>query len=495
MTRNEVDELLRFSRAYCAERLPWFSPIIFSCKIQQTEKVPVAAIDKNLNIYFNPKSVEAIYNSSMDEKDALAQLGFLWIHEVSHILRDHADRAQDMKVRPDVWNIAADLEINDSQWEGLRPPEIFPGQFPSTYEFPEGKIAEEYYELLGPGNPDDDSNDMVSNPSKENSEDGDEESTSPSNNENDNKGDGDEQEDKDGKGGGQDQEDNEGDNQDNSPSEQNPNDEESEGQGNSDNQKHDEGSGVHGEPRPWEIDDEDQSLDEMEVERIKRSVAQEMKSSHQRGDLPGGWDRWTDDKLEPKIDWRKKLRHRMSIAIATGMGARVDFSFARPSRRQSVYQPIIPPSLTGDRSARVTVIVDTSGSMGAGLLAQCVAEVCNVLDAFQVPVTVIPCDAKAYAPIEIANRSDYSKLQKLPGGGGTNMIAGIDAALKLKPKPDSILVLTDGYTPFPPRLYKTPVMFGIFQFDRHQKPPHPQNPPWRDDLIVDILLEDLKKRF
>ena len=339
---------------------------------------------------------------------------------------------------------------------------------------------------------------MVSSPSKEKSEDGDEETTSPSNNENDNQGDDESDEDGDSGSGGQNQEEGDGDNQDDSnndsPSGQNSNDDES-GQGNSDHQKHDEGSGVHGEPRPWEVEDDDQSLDEMEVERIRRSVAQEMKTSHQRGDLPGGWDRWTDDKLEPKIDWRKKLRHRMSIAIATGMGARVDFSFARPSRRQSVYQPIIPPSLTGDRSARVTVIVDTSGSMGAGLLAQCVAEVCSVLDAFQVPVTVIPCDAKAYAPIEIANRSDYSKLKKLPGGGGTNMIAGIDAALQLKPKPDSILVLTDGYTPFPPKLYKTPVMFGIFQFDRNQKPPHPQNPPWRDDLVVDILLEDLKMRW
>ena len=466
MTRQEVDELLRFSRAYCAERLPWFSPIIFSCKIQQTEKVPVAAIDKNLNIYFNPKAVEAIDKSSRNEKDTLSQLGFLWIHEVSHILREHADRAKDLGVQADVWNLAADLEINDSDWEGLKAPEIFPGQFPKNYKFPEGKIAEEYYGMLGGGE-------------QENS-----------NNENTNSSDGDREEgDKGGKEGG----DEGNDNQEGQGNGGQDSDDSNEGQGEGSGQ-HDEGSGVHGQARSWEVGDEEgQTLDDMEVEQIRRSVAQEMKSSHSRGDIPGSWGRWIDDKLEPKIDWRKKMRHRMSVAIATGMGSRIDFSYARPSRRQSIYQPIIPPSLSGNQSARVAVVVDTSGSMGAGLLAQCVAEVCNILDAFQVPVTVIPCDAKAYDPIEIANQSDYTKLMKLPGGGGTNMIVGIEAALNLKPKPDSILVLTDGETPFPSHLYKTPVLFGIFQFDRNRKPPHPSNPPWRDDLVVDILLEDIQR--
>ena len=467
MTKQEVDEILRFSRAYCAERLPWFSPVIFSCKIHQTNKVPVAAIDQNLNIYFNPKAVEAIKNSSKDDKDALAQLGFLWIHEVSHILRDHAERAKDNGVRPDVWNVAADLEINDSHWQGLRAPQVFPGQFPSQYKFPEGKLAEEYYEMLGGGKPDEDSNKIIANPSKNKSDDGENKSQASSNKNEE---------------GNQEEEDD-----DNGQNDQNENDENGQSE-----PQHDEGSGVHGQPRPWEVSDENegQSLDEMELERIRRSVAQEMKTSETMGDMPGSWGRWIDDKLEPKIDWRKKLRHRMSVAMATGMGARADFSFARPSRRQSVYHPIIPPALTGDRSARVTVVVDTSGSMGAGLLTQCVAEVCNVLEAFQVPVTVIPCDAKAYEPIEIATRSDYFKLEKLPGGGGTNMIVGIEAALKLKPKPDTVLVLTDGYTPYPKRLYKTPVLFGVFQFDRRNKAAHPPL-PWRSDMVVDIWMDSL----
>ena len=81
--------------------------------------------------------------------------------------------------------------------------------------------------------------------------------------------------------------------------------------------------------------------------------------------------------------------------------------------------------------------------MSAQQLAQCVGEILGILTTFQHPVTVIPCDAQAYEPIKVASTRDFVKLQQLKGGGGTDMIVGIKAALQLKPAPDSILVLTD----------------------------------------------------
>ena len=77
-------------------------------------------------------------------------------------------------------------------------------------------------------------------------------------------------------------------------------------------------------------------------------------------------------------------------------------------------------------------------------------------------------------------------FKQLKGGGGTDMVAGIEAALLNRPKPDSILVLTDGYTPFPEKKYAVNVVFGIIKMNEDYETPKPPNPPWGDDSVVVI---------
>ena len=87
----EVENSLRLSRAFAAKNLSWFSPALYRCRIVLTELVPIAAIDKNYNTYWNPKSVALLLNSLSDRKRALSELAFIWIHEISHVLREHFD--------------------------------------------------------------------------------------------------------------------------------------------------------------------------------------------------------------------------------------------------------------------------------------------------------------------------------------------------------------------------------------------------------------------
>jgi len=429
MTQEETLHLLRLSRAYCADKLSWFAPALYKTKIILTEQVKVAAIDTNYNIYFNPTAVGTIQEYSTDLADAMAQLGFLWIHEIAHVLRCHAERSEEIRANAKLWNIAADLEINDGAWKGLTMPKAIPGLLPTNFELPNGKVAEWYYHLLLKNK---DSQQKILKACQ-----GDEE---------------------------------------------NP----------SENKKNtwDEGSGVHGESRPWETTEEQQQLHGIDKQLIEREVAQKMKEHRKHiGNFPGSWDRWVEEILSSKKDWKRLLQHRMSTAIATGIGLRVDYSFARPSRRQSVYHPVITPSFSGDRSGRIAVVVDTSASMGGEELGQSVAEVCKVLEDFKLPVTVIPCDAKAYEPIILNRPSDRFKVKQLKGGGGTNMVAGIAAALALKPTPDAVLVLTDGYTPYPLSPYKTPILFGIIKKDLTTNTPVPNSPPWSKSVVVDILIQ------
>ena len=69
------------------------------------------------------------------------------------------------------------------------------------------------------------------------------------------------------------------------------------------------------------------------------------------------------------------------------------------------------------------------------------------------------------------------------------MVVGIEAALALKPKPDSVLVLTDGYTPYPAKPYRIPVVFGILLSHRQRrKPPLPNSPPWSKSAVIEISI-------
>jgi predicted metal-dependent peptidase len=147
---------------------------------------------------------------------------------------------------------------------------------------------------------------------------------------------------------------------------------------------------------------------------------------------------------------------------------------------------VLPPSLAGGVTARLAVVLDTSGSISPPLLEQGLAEVLELLRSFRAPVTLIPCDVQAYQELTISSLADFRRLEVLPGGGGTNLQTGIGRALALKPLPDVILVLTDGYTPYPPRPVDRPVLFGIFKPDGDRDIPRPPDPPWGADTVVEI---------
>jgi predicted metal-dependent peptidase len=415
---NEIEQLLRMARAYAAEQLPWFAPALYAAPLVLTDHCPsVAAVDEGMRIYFNPERVRQLLAQAETTQRALRQLAFLWVHEICHVLRRHAERAKEKGAEPIQWNIAADLEINDAQWKGLEIPEAFPPLLPKQLGLPEGKLAEFYYDAL----------------EKEvRSTSGEWEGVS------------------------------------------------------------DEGSGVHGQKRWWELPADDKrapARSEIDKELIRREVAEEIRQRKSWGDIPAGWKRWAEEVLNPKVNWRELLKRKVRGALTIGTGQRIDYSFARPHRRAEVYDPVLPPSLQGDFLPRIACVVDTSGSMSKRELAQALAEVRKVLETFRLPITVIPCDAVPYEPIRVFTSSQAQRL-KLRGGGGTNMVAGIEAALKLRPIPDVVIVLTDGDTPFPPKRYKVPVLFGIFDPTGDGKVPKPPMPPWREGDVMVIPLRE-----
>lgn len=217
------------------------------------------------------------------------------------------------------------------------------------------------------------------------------------------------------------------------------------------------GSVAGGGPRPYEISPEDEGLPAATAElkaAVKSQVAAEIsKSRSTSGEAPGDLLRWADEFLDPKVNWRRQLAVRVRVAMATKAGRR-DYSMMRPSRREQGLakseKQIRLPSMRQPGDPRVSVIVDTSGSISSKVLQSILSEVMAITKAVgnSAGIEVIPCDSVAYAPLRVRKGRDV-KTMKLPGGGGTDMREGIAAALTTKPRPDVIVVVTDGYTPWP----------------------------------------------
>lgn len=211
------------------------------------------------------------------------------------------------------------------------------------------------------------------------------------------------------------------------------------------------GSASSGEQAPWEDGEpngkgEKSGIKESEGDLIRRRVAQAVREAMKtRGDIPAHLQRWAKELLEPKVDWRAELRAavRGAMVHVSGMS---DYTYRRPSRRSSSFPRVIMPSLVA-YVPRVAIVVDTSGSMGEEELSQGLAEVKGVMDCLgrSQGVDVLSCDAD----IHTCRRIFRADQVELVGGGGTDMGRGIEAASQLRPRPDVIIVFTDGETPWP----------------------------------------------
>ncbi len=216
----------------------------------------------------------------------------------------------------------------------------------------------------------------------------------------------------------------------------------------------------------------------------QHAVTSEIRRQKSRGPVPAGWQRWAKTIGEAMVHWRKMLARELRGAMGYEYGQRLDYHFGSAHGRAQAYCPFLPPSLRGNFKLRISTVIDTSGSISSQELARCLSEVGRVLLCFRVPVTLIPCNAVAYESVKVVHKGELARLA-LRGDGGTNMIVGIEAALKARQAPFVVLVLTDGYTPWPQQRYGVPVIFGILKWLRTTDPPMPPMLPWRrEDVMV-----------
>jgi predicted metal-dependent peptidase len=218
------------------------------------------------------------------------------------------------------------------------------------------------------------------------------------------------------------------------------------------------GSGADGQDRPWELGaDGAHGLSRQQRDAVRFRVAEGIKG--RPGDAPEGWRRWADEAFHAPQPWRQLLGAAVrSAAGAPGVGE--DHSYRRPSRRSAGVPGVVLPSLRRT-PPRVCVVIDTSGSVSDAELGSALLEVAAISRAVggrRDLVSVISCDAAAGVAVPLCRAENIA----LVGGGGTDLRSGFARALRSPPRPDVIVALTDGQTPWPSAQPPCRTVVGLF---------------------------------
>ncbi len=357
MTTSGLDrQKVAAARLWAVSRTPYLASALFASSVEPNRESGTIGVDRSWRVHADPAVVEAV---------TVEQLGRLLIHLVGHLVRDHAGRADRLRVaetnQREKWNRSADAELNDDLASDGLLADLAPDT-PENLGCEAGKLAEAYFET-----------------------------------------------------------------------------------GDDAPRRWDCGSGADGCERRGE---QPGGLPDNQCDLLRLGVAAEIQQTAKRepGTVPAGWLRWAESVLPSKIDWRRVLGAEVRRAVAAVSG-NVDFAYDRPSRRVDPASPILLPRLYRPLP-RVAIVCDTSGSMHERLLARALAEIEGVLAKAGLrnsDVRVLAVDAAVHAVRRVTRAADV----QLAGGGGTDMGTGIAAAAALRPKPSIIVVLTDGYTPWP----------------------------------------------
>ncbi|SED90604.1 VWA-like domain-containing protein [Streptomyces sp. TLI_105] len=401
-------EKLYAARLRAVRVRPYLATALFALRTVESGEVPTMAVDRHWRCYVSPAFVD---------RTPVEELAGVWVHEVTHLLRDHHGRSDRVARERGLtgpgerlrMNIAADCEINDDVFgDGLPMPEgaVHPG----LLGLPEGELMEDYLRQfqLGPRTRDAGWLDC--------------------------------------------------------------------------------GSGADGLERAWDLGaDGAEGLSTQEQDAVRFRVARAI--TGRPGNTPAGWRRWAEEAFHPPQAWRELLGAAVRSA-AQGSGAGGDYSYGRPSRRSVSVPRAVLPSLRRS-PPRVSVVIDTSGSVSDAELGSALLEVAAIARAVggrRDLVTVLPCDAAA----RIVHPLCRAEGIPLMGGGGTDLRTGFAAALRARPRPDVLVVLTDGQTPWPAARPACRTVVGLFPRARPSRswseddPDHvPTGPPdWA--RVVDI---------
>ena len=194
--------------------------------------------------------------------------------------------------------------------------------------------------------------------------------------------------------------------------------------------------------------DSDGSLGDIWVRRVEEasSAINIINSARGRGTVPLCISRLLKDLREPKLDWRTLLNNFIHTEIC-------DYSFAPPDKRYDDTGFYLPDYNENDeRVENILFMIDTSASMSDEDVTEAYSEIKGAIDQFNGRLSgwLGFFDAEIVEPVPFVTTEDFKCINP-SGGGGTRFDIIFDYAKKCnaEKRPDAIVILTDGFAPFP----------------------------------------------
>ena len=195
-----------------------------------------------------------------------------------------------------------------------------------------------------------------------------------------------------------------------------------------------------------------------EEAKMKQVLSQAVTIAKRQGNLPAGLERFINEILKPKIDWREVLAHFL-VEIT-----RNDYTWKKPNTRY-LQMGLYLPCLESEEPGKVVLIVDTSGSIDEDLLNQFAGEANDIATTFGNTLTVIYVDTKVCGVQDI--EPDEPVKLNAKGGGGTDFRPGFNYIEEQDLQPRAVVYITDGCCtrfPAPPDYPVLWAQFGDAEF-------------------------------
>ncbi len=198
----------------------------------------------------------------------------------------------------------------------------------------------------------------------------------------------------------------------------------------------------------WELVQTDSTEREIWINRIVEAAkaVERQNATKEAGSIPVFAERIIKELSNPQIDWKVILSDFIQEEIC-------DYTFSPPDRRFED-SPFFLPDFNGVEYSvsDILFMIDTSGSMTDDMITAAYSEIKGAIDQFDGKLQGLIgfFDAAIIKPVPFSDVTDITRVKPI-GGGGTSFKIIFDYVneFMIDNPPKSIIILTDGYAPFP----------------------------------------------